>query len=214
MTTKNVHQVLYSELEEWKASEARRIVADDTLATPEARRAAAVALAARETKLLQTIHRMKARAAAAAAAGRAGRMLALMAAPKRWEMADGEVAEVHTPWTERAGELRELYAALEARLLPMEERLDVLLHVKWTAQEFDCRLTRDLCELIDREADLLRRGRCERSLEGLRRRIRTIFLRFVETPDFNPEASRFLKVPPRYQHLTEASTRDLTSLSS
>jgi hypothetical protein len=41
--------------------------------------------------------------------------------------------------------------------LTLDERLDVLLHVKWTVKEFDCSLTRELVELIDREADLVNR---------------------------------------------------------
>ena len=55
-------------------------------------------------------------------------------------------------------------------LLTIDERLDVLLHVKWTVKEFDCNLTRDIVELIDREADMLNRGRSEASLSGLRNR--------------------------------------------
>ena len=68
------------------------------------------------------------------------------------------------------------------------------MNVKWTAQEFDCALTRDIVDLCDREADMLNRGRSEKSLEGLRNRLANLFLQFVETPDFNPESTRFLKV--------------------
>jgi hypothetical protein len=50
--------------------------------------------------------------------------------------------------------------------LTVEERLELLLHIKWTVKQFDCQLTRELCDLLDREADLLNRGRPERSLEG------------------------------------------------
>ena len=31
--------------------------------------------------------------------------------------------------------------------------------LQWTVKEFDAQLTRDICDLIDREADLLNRGR-------------------------------------------------------
>lgn len=77
----------------------------------------------------------------------------------------------------------------------VDERLDVLLHVKWTVKEFDCNLSRDVVELIDREADMLNRGRGEASLSGLRKRLANLFLQFIETPEFNPEAARFQKVP-------------------
>lgn len=57
----------------------------------------------------------------------------------------------------RAGELRGLYRGLQLQGLTAGERLDVLLHVKFRAKEFDCSLTRELVQLIDREADLINR---------------------------------------------------------
>ena len=69
-------------------------------------------------------------------------MLELMAAPKKWAMSDGEVSSVHTPFTTRSRELLELHNGLNLPLLTIDERLDVLLHVKWTVKEFDCTLTR------------------------------------------------------------------------
>ena len=71
----------------------------------------------------------------------------------------------------------------------------LLLHVKWTVKEFDCNLTREIVDLVDREADLINRGRSEKTLAGLRKRMANLFLQFIETPEFNPEAARFQKVP-------------------
>jgi len=76
-----------------------------------------------------------------------------------------------------------------------EARVKVLLQVKWTVKEFDCGLTREAVELIDREADLLARGRPQKSLKSLRKRLANLFLQFVETPEFNPEAARYQRVP-------------------
>jgi hypothetical protein len=50
-------------------------------------------------------------------------------------------------------------------------------------------------DLIDREADLLNRARAAGALAGLRARIASLFLNFIETPEFNPEASRHQVVP-------------------
>ena len=61
-------------------------------------------------------------------------------------------------------------------------------------QEHDCKLTQEILELIDREAELLMRGVKESNLEGLRKRISTLFLQYIKTPTFNPEAARLLKV--------------------
>jgi hypothetical protein len=55
-------------------------------------------------------------------------------------------------------------------------------------------LTQEIIELIDREADLLMRGVKESNLDGLRKRISTLFLQYIKTPTFNPEAARLLKV--------------------
>lgn len=71
-------------------------------------------------------------------------------------------------------------------------------------QEHDCKLTQEIIELIDREADLLMRGVRENNLDGLRKRISTLFLQYIKTPTFNPEAAKLLKVLHcKYQHFLE-----------
>ncbi|KAI5686138.1 hypothetical protein MNV84_03812 [Leishmania braziliensis] len=72
-------------------------------------------------------------------------------------------------------------------------RVDTLLRVKWTVREFSASsgLTQELCELIDREADLLHRGRKEASLTSLRKRIQSLFAQFIEDPQYNPVAKEF-----------------------
>ncbi|KAG5505451.1 hypothetical protein GH5_03473 [Leishmania sp. Ghana 2012 LV757] len=72
-------------------------------------------------------------------------------------------------------------------------RLDILLRVKWTVREFSTgsQVTQELCELIDREADLLHRGRKEASLTSLRKRIQSLFAQFIEDPQHNPVAKEF-----------------------
>lgn len=92
---------------------------------------------------------------------------------------------------------------LKLKNLSIDERLDILVNTKWTVKEWDCNLTREIVELIDREADMLNRGRPEKSLDGLfrlklvglRQRLCNLFLQFIETPEFNPEAARFQKIP-------------------
>ena len=186
-------EILYNELENWRQHETMRV---NSSGMPEEQRLAALAqLLHKETKLLQTIDRLKISANKENRGLRIKKIMDLMAAPKKWQMSDGEVAEVHTPFTTRAKELLELYNGLSLPNLSIDERLDVLLHVKWTVKEFDCNLTREVVDLIDREADLLNRGRSEGSLDGLRKRIGNLFLQFCETPEFNPEAARFQKVP-------------------
>ena len=42
---------------------------------------------------------------------------------------------------------------------------------------------------------MLNRGRPEKAFKGSRQRLANLFLQFIETPEFNPEALRFQKVP-------------------
>ena len=84
-----------------------------------------------------------------------------MADPKKWLRSDGRATEVHTPFTTRSKELMEIYKGLKLRNISVDERLDILLNTKWTVKEWDCNLTREIVELIDREADMLNRGRPE-----------------------------------------------------
>ena len=146
-------EILYNELENWRQHETRRIKNDASLSEKE-RLTQLAQLLDKETTLLQTIDRLKITANKENRGKRIKKMLELMSEPKLWQMSDGDVAEVHTPFTTRAKELRELYNGLNLGMLTTDERLDVLLHVKWTVKEFDCNLTREIVELIDREVSL------------------------------------------------------------
>ena len=148
-------------------------------------------LLAKETKLLQTIDKLKLTANKENKDLRIKSQLAAMAAPKAWNLSKGNVAVVNTPYTTRAQELGQLYNGLRLPNISTEERLDILLHVKWTVKEFDCAVSREIVELIDREVDMVKRGRGEKSLAGLRLRMSNLFLQFIETPEFNPESSKF-----------------------
>lgn len=181
-------EVLYNELDKWRQFETRKVHEDAKMDT-EARQSALEAILAKETKLLQTIDRLKLTATDVNRKQRIESMLQFMARPKQWQMGDGGVKEVHTPFTIRAKELMDLYHGLKTPLASVDERLDVLLHVKWTVKEFECALTKEIIELIDREADMLNRGRKEKSLEGLRKRLANLFLQFIENPEFNPESA-------------------------
>mmetsp|Transcript_78594 Transcript_78594/g.143167 ORF Transcript_78594/g.143167 Transcript_78594/m.143167 type:complete len:543 (-) Transcript_78594:144-1772(-) len=185
--------VLYKELEAWRLSESKRI--SNSEFDEATRRAAQRELLQKETKLLQTIDKLKIQANSQNRDAKIKKTLESMSKPKVWAQNDGETTTVHTPFTTRAKELMDLYSGLRLPLLTVDERLDVLLHVKWTVKEFDCNLTREIVDLIDREADMLNRGRPEKSFAGLRRRLANLFLQFIETPEFNPEAMRFQKVP-------------------
>lgn len=83
-------------------------------------------------------------------------------------------------------------------------RLEILLNVKWTVKEstaqhshysINTSCNRDIEELVDREADLLNRGRSYKSMESLRARLSNLFLQFIENPAYNPRAEEFIHIP-------------------
>eukprot|EP00892_Ulva_mutabilis_P005197 jgi/Ulvmu1/3049/UM015_0089.1 len=186
-------EVLYNELEAWRLQETRTIEASDL--SPEQRKDAMQALLHKEVRLLQTVDRLKRAALEANKTLRIDKTLRGLGSPKVWPLKNGKTVHVHTPLTTRARELMHLYHGLTMPLAKLQQRLDVLLHVKWTVKEFDCNLTREIVDLIDREADLLNRGRSVKSVGGLRKRIAALFLAFVETPEFNPEAAALQVIP-------------------
>jgi hypothetical protein len=156
-------EILYNELESWRYNENKRIKG---LGLPKVEEQKELQeLLAKETKLLQTIDRLKTIASKENKKLKVQKMLKLMSEPKKWELRTTDVAEVHTPFTTRSKELMELYNGLISRGQTVDSRLEMLLHVKWTVKEFDCTLTRDLVDLIDRESsinslDLVVKGVC------------------------------------------------------
>lgn len=190
--TKEDFDLLYHALEKWRQEELERI--NNTLQGAE-RKAALCMLLDQETQLISAIGRHKLEADTENKDKRIQDFLDKAAAPKKWKGFDGKTTEMDTPFTIRAKELQDIYNSINMKYLTQDERLDVLLTLKHTVKEHDCKLTQEIIELIDREADLLMRGVKETNLDGLRKRISTLFLQYIKTPTFNPEAARLLKVP-------------------
>lgn len=190
--TKEDFDLLYHALEKWRQEELAVIDATHTGAK---RKAALCHLLDQETQLIAAISRHKLQADTENKQRAIQNFLDKAAAPRRWKTSDGKYMEMDTAYTVRARELRDIYSSLQMNFLTQDERLDALLTLKHTVKEHDCKLTQEIVELIDREADLLMRGTKESNLEGLRKRISTLFLQYIKTPTFNAEAARLLKVP-------------------
>ncbi|KAF4081393.1 hypothetical protein AMELA_G00160860 [Ameiurus melas] len=181
--------LLYNALEMWRQEEEENINA--SLSGAE-RKAALCALLEQEMKFIASIERHRLAAGERNQEKAVQAFLNKCAAPKQWQASDGIMTQMDTPHTIRASELRDLYCSITLSCLSQEERLDVLLTLKHTVKEHDCKLTREIVELIDREADLLMRGVKESNLEGLRKRIVTLFLQYIKNPTFNPQVSKLL----------------------
>nr|CCA13876.1 IQ and ubiquitinlike domaincontaining protein putative [Albugo laibachii Nc14] len=191
MHPKTAHdfEILYNDLHRWRQNESVQLLNGSTVNTESKLRKEIEQLSGKETHLLHTIERLKMSAAHGNRKQRTSEMLQFMARSKRWQMSDGIVKEVETPFTIRAKELLDLFDALKEYPVHMTDRLQVLKQVTQTVQECESAPSKEVIALIDRETDLLARGRAEKSLEGLRKRTLHAFLRFVESPTSNPGAS-------------------------
>ncbi|XP_038562649.1 IQ and ubiquitin-like domain-containing protein [Micropterus salmoides] len=184
--------LLYHALEKWRYEEEQQI--NSSLRGAE-RKAALCSLLEQETQLIAAIgcHRIAVQNNNYDKTVRS--FLDKSAAPHQWRAADGRLIEMDSQHTIRARELRDLYNNVSLSSVSQEQRLHVLMTLKHTVKEHECPLTRDIMDLIDREVDLVTRGVKAASLEGLRKRISTLFLQYVKTPAFNPEVAKHLKVP-------------------
>ncbi|KAM6384160.1 IQ motif and ubiquitin-like domain-containing protein isoform 4-T7 [Alca torda] len=188
--TKDDFELLYNALELWRQEETERI--DRTLTGAE-RKAAFCGLLEQEAQLIASIGRHKLNADEENQHKAILHFLAKCAQPKRWKAYDGKITEMDTQYTLRARELLEIYRSISMNDVPKDERIDVLLTLRRTVKEHECKLTQEIVELIDREVDLMSRQVKECNLEGLRKRICTLFLQYIKTPKFNPEVARILK---------------------
>jgi len=91
--------------------------------------------------------------------------------------------------------LKDLYLTLKSNETDIDLRLSVLLRVKQTVKQFDCNLSREIIDLVDREGDLMTRGRSQHSLAGLRLRVLHLFYQFIRHPEFNPISRNYNNVP-------------------
>ncbi|XP_044132881.1 IQ and ubiquitin-like domain-containing protein [Bufo gargarizans] len=190
--SKEDFELLYHALEMWRNEEVERI---NQIYTGAERKAALCALLEQETHLISSIGRHKIDAGEENQQKTIQNLLNKCCEPKRWKAFDGKTTEMDTQFTIRARELLDIYNSINTKYFTRDERLDALLTLKHTVKEHDCKLTQEIVELIDREADLLMRGVQNCNLEGLRKRISTLFLQYIKTPTFNPEIARLLKVP-------------------
>ncbi|NWV07692.1 IQUB protein, partial [Ptilonorhynchus violaceus] len=190
--TKEDFELLYHDLELWMQEETERI--NRTLTGAE-RKAALCALLEEETRLIACIGMHKLNANKENQQKAILYLLDKCAQPRRWKAYDGKITEMDTKDTLRGKELLEIYRSISTKDIPKDERTDVLLTLRCTVKEHECKLTQEIVALIDREVDLMSRDVKECNLEGLRKRICTLFLQYIKIPTFNPGVAGLLKVP-------------------
>lgn len=188
--------LLRKELNAWVAQETERIKAsslsqqDKTLALQE--------LLHKEISLLETIEKLKISAKKENNSEKIEQFLAKMSADKLYKRHDGHSISVSTVYTRTAGKLEEQFKNLNSST-SVDIRLKNLLEFKQLMEKYysfkPCSLIQEIIALIEREADMLTRGRPDSSLEGLRQRLNNLYLNFIEIPIFNFEAADYQKIP-------------------
>ncbi|XP_051807524.1 IQ and ubiquitin-like domain-containing protein isoform X2 [Acanthochromis polyacanthus] len=182
--------LLYHALEKWRREEEQQI---NSFLRGAERKAALCLLLEQETELIATIGRHHITFQNNNYDKIIQHLLDKAVAPHQWRAADGRLIEMDNLHTIRARELRDLYSNISLFTVSQEQRSHILMTLKHTVNEHKCLLTRDIVDLIDREVDLMKRGVQTRNLEGLRKRICTLFLQYIKTQAFNPAVSKLLK---------------------
>lgn len=194
--TKEDFYLLRKELDVWVKSETEKIKRSNI--TEDEKTLALQELLHKEISLLQTIEKLNISAKKENNAERIQAFLAKMSADKVYKRYDGHPIYVSTVYTQIAGKLEEQFKNLNSSTT-VDIRLKNLLEFKQLMlrqdQENPCSLIKEIIELIEREADMLTRGRPDNSLEGLRQRLNNKYLSFIEIPKFNFEAADYQKLP-------------------
>ena len=144
----------------------------------------------KEISLFQNIKKLKISSNTENRTEKIAEILKKMSSDKKWKAYDGHYINVQTVLTLTASKLEKQFKKLNSSTT-VEVRMANLLEFKKLMEEhnkeFPCSLIQKILELIERESDKLK-GRADSSLEGLRQRLNNLYLNFIETPSFNPEA--------------------------
>ncbi|KAH3767543.1 flagellar associated protein [Pelomyxa schiedti] len=179
---------MVKKVEEWKFREVEKI---NTASLSDMERRKALSALFREyTKYLQTIERMKHDCSPQLQYNKVQKMLSKMAAPKVITASDGKRILVETPEIKHAQHLWQLYNQLIQPDIIAEARTEILNSVAEIVTQFPAPpTTQEIIALVDREAVLTSRGVNVKNMEGLRKRLAHMFLRYIQTPEVNPQAA-------------------------
>lgn len=123
----------------------------------------------KEISLLQTIEKLKISANQENKTEKIQEFLKKMSADKKWKRHDGHYINVATQSTKTAEKLEEQFKNLNSSST-VDIRLKNLLEFKKLMENYyevhKCSLIQEIIGLIERESDMLQRGRPDSSLEG------------------------------------------------
>lgn len=181
-------EALYAMVERWRKAQVERI---GKLKTEAPRKAELCAVLEKEIKLLEAIEVHRIAVAKEQRKKKELGFLEKVSQPVTWTGYRGMTIQMDTLKTQRARELRELYLSLSRDDLNYQDRIELLISIKYALRTSGTRLADDLSNLLNRECEMLIRGVSSKKLEYLRRRIDHLFIKYFKEPDFNPEVAKY-----------------------
>jgi len=173
-------RLLFSELNLWRKKkldeiEQRRDITSETRIKMRSK------VLSQEVILLRKINWINHRLTLTAKKKEVDELLCQMITPQYWKVSSGEEIEIQTTEMDQSSELIEIYQLLDESNVDqtVSQRIRILDQVKDKLRDRSCPLVKEICGLVDREKEFLRRG-IRQSLSGLRARISHLFLHFLE----------------------------------
>lgn len=110
--------------------------------------------------------------------------------PVAWYGRDGKLITMETIEIQKARKLKELYNAFLRDDMNVNERMELLVDMKFALQEFRHPLAEEIITLLDRECDLIVRRCNDYQLEFLRRRTAASVLQLIKTSELNSAVTK------------------------
>ncbi|XP_063220340.1 IQ and ubiquitin-like domain-containing protein [Bacillus rossius redtenbacheri] len=183
--TKTDIEIFYALIERWRRAEICRI---SEVSTKVSQKALFCALLEKEIKMLSQIEKLRCRIREEERRKSDRAVLEIASQPTTWRSYKEIKVSMETIRVQRAKELRKLYNSIFQENKSLEERLELLISLKYALKKHDSAMVPELARLIDRECELSVRG-LGRQLDVLRERIRTLFVAFIKEAYSNTEAN-------------------------
>jgi hypothetical protein len=174
-------RLLYSELNLWRKKQFDEIEQKRDI-DAENRIKMRSDVLSKETILLRKINSINQGLTASQKKAKIDNVLSQMVTPRRWKLSSGEEIEVQTADMGHLSKLVQIFQRLDhskAAELNVSQRIKLLDQAKVMLGNTNESLVKEICSLLDREKEFLRRG-IRQSLSGLRARISHLFLQFLE----------------------------------
>ncbi|CAK1579312.1 unnamed protein product [Parnassius mnemosyne] len=173
---------LYAMVDRWKHAEIARI---SRLHSKGPKIAEFSLLLDKEVELLRCIESYRVKVREDNRKMKEKRFLEEISKPVAWFGRDGKLITMETVEIQKARKLKELYNSFIREDMETNERIELLVDMKFALQEFPHHLSEEIITLLDRECDLLVRRCNDHQLEFLRRRVAASVLQFIKTSELN-----------------------------